>query len=223
MMRDDGLPENLCIFCIDKIFKAYNFTEQCISADAYLRKQLQYHPKQTQNNQAEETDERQNYVTESQARLAECVENYENDKLSLNEIILDQHLAIEDDYYEENIDTQTTTDSDLSTLNHTDRNKYGCSSCKKIFDTKLSLKSHELKHQLRKPYSCSKCLKTFTKKSTLSVHMRSHRKAQDKTHICQICGQKFGYLYLLKQHTFKHTDEKPFPCTKCKKGIFRIY
>lgn len=84
-----------------------------------------------------------------------------------------------------------------------------------------STECSSLKDENLKQYECLECSKKFTKKCHLTVHVKTHLKRKGK-YKCEVCGLLFRYSYLLNQHKYKHTEEKPFPCTECSKGKYKI-
>lgn len=80
----------------------------------------------------------------------------------------------------------------------------------------------EEQHQIAlEEFECSICNKVFKNKNHLKTHNRIHSKTQHE-YICSICGQQFNYSYLLKKHSYKHESNKPFPCTRCDKGMLHL-
>ena len=96
--------------------------------------------------------------------------------------------------------------------------KYTCSICHVSFNNKAKFTKHRKIHNDNNPFKCHECSQTFPKKLHLNVHLRSHIKNEDKKFSCGSCNKQFMYEYLLKQHEYKHTDEKPYPCKFCTKG-----
>lgn len=100
--------------------------------------------------------------------------------------------------------------------------KFVCINCPESFYSEEKLRKHCKLHDSSRAYKCNECNKLFSKKSNLNIHLRSHTKEEDKKHSCKECGQQFTYSYLLKQHSYKHMEQKPFPCSKCNKGKSRV-
>ncbi|KAJ3633719.1 hypothetical protein MTP99_010650 [Tenebrio molitor] len=96
--------------------------------------------------------------------------------------------------------------------------KYACDICNIFFNNKTKYNKHKKTHDDSNPFKCNECSQTFSKKLHLNVHLRSHTKDEDKKFICKSCNKQFMYEYQLKQHEYKHTDEKPYPCKFCSKG-----
>ncbi|KAF5282790.1 hypothetical protein FQR65_LT02787 [Abscondita terminalis] len=179
--KDDGLPQQLCIPCIDAICKTYDFIQMCKESDVRLR--------------IPHVD------AESEAPIFNNLSNLKN------------KTSNDDEHVDKNMSKKNHVECDKAQAKD---NLYKCTKCKQVFSTEFELTNHNSVHDSIS-YECKECLKSFTKKRFLNVHIRSHHNVQDK-HVCKVCGQTFNYSYMLKQHSFKHKDEKPFPCTKCRKG-----
>lgn len=102
------------------------------------------------------------------------------------------------------------------------KTKFTCTKCDLSFSNKTSYTKHKNSHE-DNPYKCDKCFQCFQKKMHLNVHLRSHIKDEDKKFVCKTCNKQFMYEYLLKQHEYKHSDEKPYPCKICNKGKYRVF
>ncbi|KYB27486.1 zinc finger protein OZF-like [Tribolium castaneum] len=104
-------------------------------------------------------------------------------------------------------------------LNLPKDSEFQCRICKLTFSNKTSLNKHNKStHKDDNPFKCDQCSQSFRKKMHLNVHQRSHTKDEDKKFFCKSCDKQFMYEYLLRQHEYKHTDEKPFPCSVCNRG-----
>ncbi|KAB0797596.1 hypothetical protein PPYR_08589 [Photinus pyralis] len=145
--QSDGLPQHLCIDCVDMMCKIYYFIELCKDSNANFR------------------------LVQTAAKEDQCESSITTDR----------------------------TNNEMLTL-------------------QPKLKQHTSTQKENQQHQCMECLKSFTKQSHLTLHKRTHTNLEDKLHVCDVCGQRFNYSYLLKRHSFKHSDKKPFPCEKCDKG-----
>lgn len=100
--------------------------------------------------------------------------------------------------------------------------KYSCETCVLTFSNKMKYHKHLKIHDVTKQLRCDQCPQVFLKTLHLKVHLRSHIKKEDRAFVCSVCGEHFIFEYLLKQHSYKHTDLKPYPCKKCGKGKSKI-
>ncbi|XP_044738042.1 zinc finger protein OZF-like [Chrysoperla carnea] len=60
-------------------------------------------------------------------------------------------------------------------------------------------------------YDCEKCDERFENQKNYEKHLKTHK----QLYICPICGEEKSSKTRLKQHSFKHSDEKPYKCEKC--------
>lgn len=161
----------------------------------------------TIDNCATEINENSNSSTSSQVNSNSVL------NLSVNNCEI-----IEETQENENKTISDTQGTNINKRNRKTQNRYSCTNCSETFYTEEKLQRHAALHDPTRAYRCGECNKSFSKKSHLNIHLRCHAKKEDKKFMCKECGQQFMYSYLLKQHSYKHTDEKPFPCPKCDKG-----
>lgn len=113
-----------------------------------------------------------------------------------------------------------------------------CSICNKTFAHKAYLRSHEIIHSELKPHQCSICGSVFKTITRLHLHSRIHLDAVEKCttcgkeikahnmrhHVrtvhesehrpfsCSVCLQTFKTAKTLKNHSYRHTNEKNYQC-----------
>uniref|UniRef100_A0AAY5L6Q9 C2H2-type domain-containing protein n=1 Tax=Esox lucius TaxID=8010 RepID=A0AAY5L6Q9_ESOLU len=90
-----------------------------------------------------------------------------------------------------------------------------CLVCRKGFNNKNHLKTHQRIHTGERPHWCKECGKCFNRKGDLATHMRTH--TGEKPYQCSVCGKSFR-RNRLNEHMRVHTGEKPYHCTDCEKG-----
>ncbi|XP_066142112.1 oocyte zinc finger protein XlCOF6-like [Euwallacea fornicatus] len=224
VLQGEFQPNNTCLGCLDSINLSFSFRQMCIASDEFLKK--------------EET-RREFRKIEQEALLGE------GDLSSETLVNIEQFTALnqdvdsvkcEDDVLQKDLDIlseDSETDSESRNIGKENfyqeseydkglvskcQEKYNCSYCEMKFSNKTKFFIHQNMHDESKPFKCSECFQSFIKGAHLKVHLRSHAKTEDKKFSCITCGKQFIYEYLLKIHAYKHSDVKPFPCTKCDKG-----
>ena len=65
---------------------------------------------------------------------------------------------------------------------------------------------------MKRPYECkvASCDKSYTTRFSLRRHIASH--SAIKQHVCVLCFKTFTLAQYLKEHTYIHTQQKPFKC-----------
>ena len=65
---------------------------------------------------------------------------------------------------------------------------------------------------MKRPYECKVqgCDKSYTTRFSLRRHIASH--SAIKQHVCVLCFKTFTLAQYLKEHTYIHTQQKPFKC-----------
>lgn len=199
----DTLPSNICGECVEDVNMAFGFVQLCIASDSSLRNQ--------------ETRRMLRQIEEEalgeEEIVIKCEELIEQENLYEQQ---NDHAA--DRLSDDNLSESEVSQEDLHFTTVKVKDKYKCEVCVLSFNNKTKFNKHRKTHDETKPFKCKECLQTFSKKIHLNVHLRSHIKQEDKKFSCEICGKQFTFEYLLKQHEYKHKDEKPFPCAKCNKG-----
>lgn len=92
----------------------------------------------------------------------------------------------------------------------TDRPKYPCEICGRIYATKQAMECHIQTEHEKTGFSCTVCSKVFAIRRSLEVHMRFH--TGDFPYACNLCDKKFAQLCHLNTHkNVKHNNVR-FAC-----------
>ncbi|CAL4066535.1 unnamed protein product, partial [Meganyctiphanes norvegica] len=97
--------------------------------------------------------------------------------------------------------------------------KFPCSHCEKVYNSKYSLNDHARIHTGEKNKECPDCGKKFFGKKQLGNHIRRVHRTSDKQFLCSECGKSFKSKDLLKEHSNKHSGNRPFICKVCGKAF----
>lgn len=103
---------------------------------------------------------------------------------------------------------------------HSERIKYHCKICKKVFLTPSKLHEHLNIHQDIKSFMCEVCNKGFFRKDNLKNHMRLH--SGEKPFACSYCNKTFSHQTDKRRHEYTHSGNYPFKCEKCGQGFSKI-
>lgn len=86
---------------------------------------------------------------------------------------------------------------------------FECDICKKSYRTKSHIQSHMRIHRAAsRVFRCAVCPKSFCFATDLRKHIRTH--SQNRSVICDICGDAFKSSDTLKCHMRRHTGERPY-------------
>lgn len=92
--------------------------------------------------------------------------------------------------------------------------------CKKMFRTRANLSAHMRIHRAKnRTYKCTvhMCPKSFFFSTDLRKHMKSH--SQERSVICDVCGDALKTSDTLKSHMRIHTGERPYKCVQCPRAF----
>ena len=98
------------------------------------------------------------------------------------------------------------------------RTKVICEICSKAV---VNLDSHMRWTHSNVAYVCKHCGKSYKGKTSLNYHIKVTHTTNPKKYPCTVCGKLFSDNSNLKQHSYTHTDAKPFRCEFCGKGFGR--
>ncbi|KAJ0182533.1 hypothetical protein K1T71_001902 [Dendrolimus kikuchii] len=83
---------------------------------------------------------------------------------------------------------------------------YECFICRRVLNSRRTLRKHLLVHEDKCRHICSYCNKAFKRRQTLKVHMYTH--TGDKPLTCKWCEERFSYASTLRSHRLRcHPDK----------------
>ncbi|KAI4464829.1 finger putative transcription factor family-related [Holotrichia oblita] len=230
--KGDGLPEQICLNCVQEINRIYLFQKLCQRSDFELRQYL--HP-----------------IVSSSLNMES---NFINIESSLNDIknstSLSKRYSVKqpEEIEQESGKSHIRLDEEEQLSVQCEKQRGGAEqsyqgerSVTFTFKSELLLTRHKLSHKTEDinliqnpkpkvktnkagiikrrnlPRTCNICNKTFRFHSNLERHKLTH--TGEKPYLCNICGKRFAQLSYLKIHSFIHTGEKPYKCEMCHKSF----
>ncbi|XP_075972574.1 uncharacterized protein LOC142974257 [Anticarsia gemmatalis] len=95
---------------------------------------------------------------------------------------------------------------------HSDEKPFTCRKCSKSFKTYSNLKTHIDTHE-ETSYECYICRRILNSRRTLRKHLLVHE--DKCKHVCAYCNKAFKRRQTLKVHMYTHTGDKPLTCKWC--------
>lgn len=205
MNANDGLPDSLCVKCLEEIKRIDEFVQVCKETENTLKQCLKANKVIDEDSvkQLEEED-----VFEEDA--------YQNDN-EVGDSLFEVHprkkvcrtnkVAVIRGVKRKKIYQKHSKSPDEN-----DSGPFQCEKCDKKFNMKRNLRQHELTHGEKK-YLCNYCGKSYMMMANLLQHERIH--TGERPYPCSECGKSFARITNLKQHLLTHTGVKPFQCDVC--------
>ena len=114
--------------------------------------------------------------------------------------------------------------------------RHSCKTCDKTFSLRSNRNAHMEVHHERKQYICSFCPYLSNSKIIQNKHFKIFHPGKtlpypEICHVCKICGCQKNSRQYLREHIRKAhegtnmvlTKKKYFPCTECKRILYRQY
>ncbi|XP_004930192.1 zinc finger protein 660 [Bombyx mori] len=126
---------------------------------------------------------------------------------------LRQHRAIHSDdkpFVCDKCDKTFKTYSNLKThMDIHEDTSYECFICRRVLNSRRTLRKHLLVHEDKCRHVCSYCNKAFKRRQTLKVHMYTHTGVKPLT--CKLCDERFAYASTLRSHRMRCHPELMVP------------
>lgn len=226
MDTGDGLPELICLECVDKLNNSFEFRKQCKTSDETLREYL-YKSNLSTNDNNEETNydiksESSCTINESEFHDTHFIKKDEENDISSQYDDEESKLIIYDG------DQESVKEEKRGVLSLKQKDKIDKNKCKSVFEkqkkrTKIFKKQvnsqtkGKRKSKSKDGLPCPKCSQCFELESDLEIHMISHPKTDEI--ICTKCSKTFSNLAYLRKHVTTHLINKPYKCLYCSKSF----
>ncbi|KAK4882105.1 hypothetical protein RN001_005424 [Aquatica leii] len=222
----DGLPDVICLKCLDVAVKAYAFKLQCDQSHQYfenlmnvsmIKKEYETFDTQLNNN-----DSKTNiiYVKEEvkdilQNVLPKGVLKKTIKKTTRSDIQISSDLGSLFFCSPCNKSFKNKYIFNAHEKRHEFKGQFLCNVCGKGFSSQSCLTRHNRVHTGEKKYECKECHKRFPSSNNLNLHSRIHSGL--RPYLCTVCGKSFSHPTGLTYHMRTHTNEKPYGCELCGK------
>ncbi|XP_026320405.1 zinc finger protein 239-like [Hyposmocoma kahamanoa] len=193
----DGLPDNICNNCLEKLEICTEFIQLFQDSDQKLRTSVEIVEGRTNFNVGD--------ISETNNEFSDYpIRNIKNEVLNaLKQKCIDEV---------ENIHLTNVNERQQKI-----KEKYQCSICGKLMASGFTLKNHIRIHTGEKPFLCTHCDKSFASLQALKVHLRTHTGI--KPYKCKDCDLTFAHAAGLKAHARKHSGSVPYRCTLCSRAF----
>ncbi|XP_044734428.1 zinc finger protein 85-like [Chrysoperla carnea] len=230
VIENDNYPQNICTNCLDKLYSAYNFKQQCQETRKKFEEYL--NNLDTKDN-FDSIHEEKYFIVKEDIDFSNNYEEDEKEKVikTKKKVVKKKRMC--------KICNQGVTKLFEHMRKHTKEKPYKCETCDKRFSFISNYRRHLRIHGGEKRFGCDICQRRFTRKHTLQTHrcLGEQRKPRTPTEykpreaglvtatneeenelfLCSFCGKSFANRQGLVTHRVVHTGEKPYKCAVCEK------
>ncbi|KAG5879971.1 hypothetical protein JTB14_036183 [Gonioctena quinquepunctata] len=221
---DEGLPDLICLNCLDKVTDIYKFKIQCDNSNILLEQYLAI----KNECQIKDIDPSDGGISETELELDSNRRKQKSRRVKKKRESNKREDTSEVISCKECNESFKTPDK-LSTHEKChQRGECFCELCNAQFVAQCGLNRHlKIVHNVVKEeeehvcleqissYVCKICNKIFASKYILAVHEKRH--LYKGNFLCPICGKGFNSKGCLNRHNRVHTGEKKYECQVCKK------
>lgn len=230
VIRDDPLPQKMCIACVLAAQNCFKFKRQCeqshrhfwqLLGEADILKTEDWQLDQwgsTEQIKEEKSAERK----EPESDVWETMRDKPLGQMDMWDFYqYDQPLIECEVKFETNSSSRCSSPSGgkldklVLGLVKGDSNLHACSICGKEFASKQKMNLHKRFHTRKREHKCPHCPKEFVNPGNLADHIRAH--TGERPYKCPHCVKAFTQRGRLNEHIRTHTGERPFKCLHCPK------
>lgn len=223
----DGLPELICLECLNRLQNAFEFRKQCKISDKTLNELKDSVKFKDNKSLKKETDI--DLKSENSYSNADLVLNNFNDDSEDEPLInrIEQKISpnlnnnkiniynLERDMNELKSNCEIVKNKTKKQLKMNKKAKLKrkginaiqeglpCPKCKRSYELESDLEIHMITHQVFKELNCPKCLKSFENINNLKRHLNIH--LTNKPYKCKVCNKRFAAPGGRNRHLRVHT------------------
>ncbi|XP_053663204.1 zinc finger and BTB domain-containing protein 49-like [Anopheles marshallii] len=232
IVRGDGLPEFVCISCIEALAAAYQIREKCISSDRKLRKLLLLNKStiaQRAIKQSNQAIQSMNGATSSNVEITpqtalsmdeqNAYETADEKDLPGNE----QTGQDQADTFEIEVETVSYSEEYLTNIqqqqyeadDNNDEHKDRPFTVHSEEDIAIDNQTIDMEVQILKTVASEQSVKVEHTENSPNDTQSENKGDGKKKIVCDLCGKYFSNKGNLKAHILLHNNYKPFRCDLC--------
>ncbi|XP_044738039.1 zinc finger protein 501-like [Chrysoperla carnea] len=227
VMKGDEYPQNICVYCLEKLKIAYLFKKQCqdiqLKFERYLSSMNDKILLETNTEENYDCKDEEIYVNtvKEEELVIIHIENESNQDWNERSDSVSPAPIQSSDINQENLQdnssncSQQDQDSDGMKKENSDDEQESDDIKKENSDEEYYTNGKKKKSKRRK-FECEVCHKNV---NNLRQHMRSHTK--EKPFKCDICDLEFSISSNYARHRKLHSGERPHVCEICGRGFIQ--
>lgn len=215
----DGLPELICLECLNRLNNAFEFRKQCKISDKTLN-ELKASVKLEDNKLNND-----NNIENKEVNIdCKSEKSYSNNDSDLNNFDEDsENELLVNRINQENKSLQNLTNNKINPLklqkdldeSNSNREVLKNGRRKRLKLIKKTISKRKIRNNVQDGIPCPKCNHSFELESDLEIHMITHQVLHELK--CPKCLKSFDNIKNLKRHLNIHMTNKPYKCNICNK------